>query len=84
MKEFLTGIINAMIEKAKKKETKSKAQPKLPLIRLRVTYQNEAYAFNEIRFGQQFNELASEVFSLSIFCVFQIILMFSQTGGKSV
>lgn len=46
-----------MIEEAKKKETTSKSQPKKPLIRLRVAYQNEAYAINEIRFGQQYNEL---------------------------
>lgn len=59
MKELLTGIINGMIEDAKNKETGNKAQPKMPLIRLRVTYQNEDYALNEIRFGQQFNELVS-------------------------
>lgn len=52
-------MIHSMIEEAKLKETRSNAQPKKPLIRLRVNYQNEDYAFNEIRFGQQFNELAS-------------------------
>lgn len=46
-----------MIEEAKEKETESPAQPKKPLIRLRVTYKNEAYAFNEIRFGQQYHQL---------------------------
>lgn len=48
-----------MIDEAKLKETASRTQPKKPLIRLRVVYQNEDYALNEIRFGQQFNEWAS-------------------------
>lgn len=52
-------MINEMIQDAKKKETANNAQPKKPLIRLRVTYQNEGYAINEIRFGQQFNELVN-------------------------
>lgn len=57
VKELVSGVINSMIEEAKRKETKSATQPKKPLIRLRIIYQNEDYAFNEIRFGQQYNEL---------------------------
>lgn len=57
VKELVSGVINNMIEEAKQKETKSATQPKKPLIRLRIIYQNEDYAFNEIRFGQQYNEL---------------------------
>lgn len=53
-----------MIDEAKLKETENDAQPKKPLIRLRVVYQNEDYALNEIRFGQQFNELASYFMSV--------------------
>lgn len=48
-----------MIEEAKTKITNCRNQPKQPLIRLRVQYNNEDYAINEIRFGQQFNQLVS-------------------------
>lgn len=59
VKELVSGMINNMIEEAKQKETRSATQPKTPLIRLRVIYQNEDYAFNEIRFGQQYNDLVN-------------------------
>lgn len=61
---MITENIDEMIKEANKKVTSSKSQPKMPLIRLRVAYQNEAYAFNEIRFGQQYNELVHLFFSL--------------------
>lgn len=48
-----------MIEEAKEKETGNSSQPKLPLIRLRVLYQNEDQSINEIRFGQQFNQMVA-------------------------
>lgn len=53
---MLTGIINQMIDEAKRKQTESRSQPKEPLIRLRVIYENEDHTINEIRFGQQFNQ----------------------------
>lgn len=59
VKELITGIINQMIDEAKTKLTDCRSQPKQPLIRLRVLYQNEDYAINEIRFGQQFNQQVS-------------------------
>lgn len=57
VKELVSREINGMIEEAKQKETKSTTQPKKPLIRLKILYENEDYAFNEIRFGQQYNDL---------------------------
>ncbi|XP_055324860.1 double-strand break repair protein MRE11-like [Sitodiplosis mosellana] len=56
VKELISGIINQMIDEAKTKLTDCRSQPKEPLIRLRVLYQNEDYAINEVRFGQQFNQ----------------------------
>lgn len=56
LKDMLSDIIDTMIEEAKTKETAHPAQPKKPLIRLRVIYQNEAHAINEIRFGQKYNQ----------------------------
>lgn len=56
-----------MIEEAKQKRTDAQAQPKLPLIRLRVTYQNEDHAFNEIRFGQQYNGMVYKHFILHFY-----------------
>lgn len=48
-----------MIEEAKTKVTDCRNQPKKPLIRLRVLYQNEECALNEMRFGQQFSQQVS-------------------------
>lgn len=56
IKELLAGIIEGMIADARALETESAAQPKLPLIRLRVHYKDESHCFNAIRFGQQYNE----------------------------
>lgn len=62
VKKLLTEIINQMIEEAKGKVTDSPSQPKEPLIRLKVDYNNEEHAINEIRFGQQFNQQVSTDF----------------------
>lgn len=82
----MTGIVNSMIDEAKQKHTKSTSQPKKPLIRLRVSYQNEDYAFNEIRFGQQYNDLVgATLFVCHQFIKFLRvqISLFRSKGGKS-
>lgn len=48
-----------MIERAKQKLTKHEHQPKEPLIRLRLVYEDEEHMFNTTRFGQQFNTRVS-------------------------
>lgn len=59
-KQLLSGIIEEMIAEAKGQETRdSPAQPKLPLIRLRVHFKDERNCFNTIRYGQQFHERVS-------------------------
>lgn len=58
-KEVLGAIIEEMIAEAKKQETDSPAQPKLPLIRLRVHFKDERHCFNAIRYGQQYHERVS-------------------------
>ncbi|XP_055840402.1 double-strand break repair protein MRE11-like isoform X2 [Episyrphus balteatus] len=45
-----------MIKRAEERLTNHPKQPKLPLIRLRIIYNDEAQMFNAIRFGQQYNE----------------------------
>ncbi|XP_055840400.1 double-strand break repair protein MRE11-like [Episyrphus balteatus] len=45
-----------MIKRAGERLTDHPKQPKLPLIRLRIIYNDEAQMFNAIRFGQQYNE----------------------------
>lgn len=55
VKELLVRIIDELITQAKQLETDSSAQPKLPLIRLRVHYKDEQHCFNTIRFGQQYS-----------------------------
>lgn len=55
VKELVSNIIENMIKEAKKKESQSNSQPKLPLIRLRVVYRDESQVFNAIRFGQQYS-----------------------------
>lgn len=54
IKKLIDSIIEEMIEEAKQKESPSEAQPKLPLLRLRVAYRAERQIFNAIRFGQQY------------------------------
>lgn len=44
-----------MIKRAEEKLTGHPEQPTLPLIRLRLQYNDENQMFNHIRFGQQFN-----------------------------
>lgn len=56
VKEIVCELIEEMIKEAKKKESHSVSQPKLPLIRLRVVYRHESQVFNAIRFGQQFSK----------------------------
>ncbi|XP_055913872.1 double-strand break repair protein MRE11 [Eupeodes corollae] len=45
-----------MIKRAEERLTDHPNQPKLPLIRLRIIYNDEVQMFNAIRFGQQYNE----------------------------
>ncbi|XP_055324858.1 double-strand break repair protein MRE11-like [Sitodiplosis mosellana] len=57
VKELIRENIEQMIEEAKSKETANEAQPKEPLIRLRILYQHEKHRItSEIRFGQQYNQ----------------------------
>ncbi|KAJ6638754.1 Double-strand break repair protein MRE11, partial [Pseudolycoriella hygida] len=55
VQEYVAMKVNDMIKLAKDKETDHPNQPKLPLIRLRVFYNDEDQLFNAIRFGQQFH-----------------------------
>lgn len=54
IQEFACTTIEEMIEKAKTKLTNHPDQPVLPLIRLRLLYNEEHQMFNDIRFGQKF------------------------------
>lgn len=56
-----------MIEDAKKKLTGHPNQPKEPLIRLRITYNEEDQMFNTIRFGQQYKEAVANSGDLILF-----------------
>lgn len=51
---FVKKVLDGMIEKAKTQLTGHPRQPKLPLIRLRIVYEEENQMFNAIRFGQQY------------------------------
>ncbi|CAG0883308.1 unnamed protein product [Darwinula stevensoni] len=46
--------IHEMIEKSQELLTRNERQPKVPLIRLRVTYDNHFQPFHTIRFGQRY------------------------------
>lgn len=54
--EIAKNKVEEMISKAQEKLSGDERQPQLPLIRLRISYTNEAQMFNAIRFGQQFNQ----------------------------
>lgn len=59
VQDFVTDKIKEMMLLAKDKETDHPNQPKEPLIRLRLIYNNEDQVFNAIRFGQQYNTIVS-------------------------
>lgn len=56
-----------MIEEAKKKLTGHLDQPTKPLIRLRITYNEEDQMFNTIRFGQQYKDVVANPSDLILF-----------------
>lgn len=57
VKDLIRQNIHEMIDEAKYKVTLNEAQPKKPLIRLRILYQKEKHRItNEKRFGQQYQQ----------------------------
>lgn len=64
IQKFAYKTIEEMIEKAKGQITDHPEQPTLPLIRLRMLFNEEHQMFNEIRFGQQFTGKVSYPFNL--------------------
>ncbi|XP_055324857.1 double-strand break repair protein MRE11-like [Sitodiplosis mosellana] len=62
--ELLDRNINELIKQAKGKQTNNATQPKLPLIHLRVSYQNEDNAINKIRFGQRYIQRVANPFEM--------------------
>lgn len=64
---FVSDRIATMIEEAKKKLTGHPKQPKEPLLRLRITYNEEDQMFNPIRFGQQYKEVVANPSDLILF-----------------
>lgn len=64
---FVKRMINKMIEEAKTQITRHQKQPKLPLIRLRIIYENENQMFNSIRFGQSYIDVVANPKDILIF-----------------
>ncbi|XP_022189664.2 double-strand break repair protein MRE11 [Nilaparvata lugens] len=56
VQKFLTERVNILIQTANSQRSGDPRQPKLPLIRLRVEYNDEMQTFNHLRFGQTFRE----------------------------
>lgn len=56
VKAFAEKKVYEMIEKAKERLTGHPQQPTLPLIRLRLVFNDEQHMFNAIRFGQTFHD----------------------------
>lgn len=56
VEKFFSQNVEEMIEESKLKLTGHSKQPKVPLIRLRVLYTNDAHIINTARFGQKFEE----------------------------
>lgn len=54
IQDFIALRIEDMIKKAEEQLTGHPAQPKLPLIRLRVVYNAEVQMFNSIRYGSTY------------------------------
>ncbi|RZF32889.1 hypothetical protein LSTR_LSTR004280 [Laodelphax striatellus] len=57
VQQFLTEKVNSLVQKANSQRSGDPKQPKLPLIRLRVEYNDEMQTFNHLRFGQTFREI---------------------------
>jgi double-strand break repair protein MRE11 len=54
IENFLDSMVEKMIEESKGKHTKHSRQPKLPLIRLRVNFNDEEQLINVKRFGHKY------------------------------
>lgn len=54
VEKVLDGIVKEMIEEAKGRISGHSRQPKLPLLRLRVSYDDNQYLINPKRFGQNY------------------------------
>lgn len=54
VKKIITEKVEEMLEKAKSRLTGHPKQPTIPIIRLRVQFENEDQIFNTIRFGQNY------------------------------
>lgn len=59
VQEFLKGKIEDAIKEAMNHTNGDPKQPKLPLIRLNVFYENESQNFNQVRFSQNFTGLVA-------------------------
>lgn len=56
-----------MIERSKEKFSDHPSQPREPLIRLRILYNEENQMFNYIRFGQQYNNRVANPMDMILF-----------------
>lgn len=55
VQKYVQEYVNNLIEQAASQLNGHEKQPTLPLVRLRVQYQNEIQAFNTVRFGEKFH-----------------------------
>lgn len=67
VQEIIKQRIKEMLEKAKEQINGNPKQPKLPLIRLRIMYQDEEHVFNALRFGQQYQEIVANPLDMILF-----------------
>lgn len=59
--------IEEMLKKAEEQKNDNPKQPKRPLIRLRIMYQDEEHVFNALRFGQQYQERVANPLDMILF-----------------
>lgn len=67
VEKLLNGIVKEMMEEAKKRISGHSRQPKLPLLRLRVSYDDNQLLINPKRFGQSYVNLIANPDDLLLF-----------------
>lgn len=67
VQEIIKQRIEEMLERAKEQINDNPKQPKRPLIRLRIMYQDEEHVFNALRFGQQYQQRVANPLDMILF-----------------
>lgn len=67
VQDIVKQRIEEMLKTAKEQINDNPRQPKKPLIRLRIMYQDEDHVFNALRFGQQYTERVANPLDMILF-----------------